>query len=255
MRFRCASKKRHAVAALGFLMGVVTNLCISRAVAGPPFVTDDPQPTDYRNWEIYSGFEYENDRGGGVFAAAPFAEFNYGAMPNIQVSTSLPLDDDYTDTGHRYSYGGTEFGIKARFVQESDNRPQISFYPSVQIPAGCCDRVLTFLPIWLQKSSGPWTAFGGGGLYINTGMGKRDYTFVGSAVERAISPGTTLGIELFHQGPDMIGGIGTTGTNIGVTTQLGAHHALLFSFGRSLSGNTSFSGYASYEFALGPLKR
>jgi hypothetical protein len=224
----------------------------TRAMAGPPYVTDDPDPTDYRHWEIYTGFQYENDLGGTTAASLPFAEFNYGAMPNVQVSFSTQLDETGNAGLHSYGYGGSEFGVKTRFIQESRDRPQISFYPSIQMPGAPGGHVVTFLPMWLQKSSGSWTGFGGGGLYLNPGPHMRDYTFVGGAVEHDISPATSVGIELFHQGSPTATGTDTTGANLGVISQIGAYHAILFSFGRALHGATAFSAYSSYEFALGP---
>jgi hypothetical protein len=227
-------------------------LTASPVLAGPPFVTDDPEPTDYQHWEIYSGFTYENDGSGNTAASVPFAEFNYGAMPNVQVSFSTQLHDLNTGADGAAGYGGTEFGIKTRFVQESAGSPQVSFYPSVQISPVAGQRAVPFLPIWSQKSWGPWTAFGGGGVYLNSNPGMRDSTFVGGALERAISPGTTVGAELYHQSADTIGGSDTTAANVGMIAQLGKYHAILFSFGRSLHGDITSSAYASYEFALGP---
>jgi hypothetical protein len=224
---------------LAVLVLIFAALGAARAVAGPPYVTDDPEPTDYRHWEIYSGFQYEHDGNGNSSPNAPFAEFNYGAMPNVQVSFSR-------------GNGETEFGIKTRFVQEGGGRPQVSFYPSVQIPTAAGERAVTLLPVWLQKSSGPWTAFGGGGMYLNSNAGMRDSTFVGGALERTISPGMTIGAELYHQSADTIGGTDTTAANLGMIAQVGKYHAILFSIGRALHGPNTLSGYVSYEFALGP---
>jgi hypothetical protein len=221
------------------------------AWAGPPYVTDDPEPTDYRHWEIYTGTMYENDGDRESSAGLPFAEFNYGALPNVQVSVAGQLSDDRAGLERSYAYGITEFGIKTRFVQESAGRPQISFYPSVQVPSQG-GHIVTFLPVWLQKSAGPWTFFGGGGLYLNPGPGMRNYTFLGGAAERALSPATSLGIELYHQGSSSADEPGTTASNIGLTSRIGAYHAILFSFGRALHGRATFSGYGAYEFALGP---
>jgi hypothetical protein len=83
----------------------------------------------------------------------------------------------------------------------------------------------------------------------------RDSTFAGGALERSISPGTTVGAELYHQSADIIGGTDTTAANIGMVAQAGKYHAILFSVGRALHGDTTFSTYASYEFALGPERR
>lgn len=222
------------------------------AVAGPPFVTDDAVPTDYRNWEIYSGLLYQNDGSGTTAASLPFAEFNYGAMPNVQVSASFDLNEVDRGSMPFSGYGSTEFGIKTRFVQETGGSPQISFYPSVTFPAVAGQHAVPFLPVWMQKYSGPWTAFGGGGLYLNSSPGMRNSTFVGGALERSISPGTTVGGELYHQSSDTIGGRDTTAFNVGMIAQVGQFHAILFSVGRAFTGNDTFSAYASYEFALGP---
>jgi hypothetical protein len=244
-------KARPPRRALGIIFTLLATFDVPAARAGPPFVTDDPVPTDYRNWEIYTGLTYENEGSGTVSAALPFAEFNYGALPNVQVSITLPLERDTSPAMRRYGYGETDFGIKTRFVQESGDRPQMSFYPSVEIPS-TGGHVVTLLPLWLQKSSGRWTAFGGGGLYLNAGPGQRDYGFAGAALERSISVATTVGAEVYRQGPGALGALATTAANVGVTAQLGDLHAILFSFGRALGNNDTFSGYASYEFSLGP---
>jgi hypothetical protein len=217
-------------------------------------VTDDPVPTDYRNWEIYTGIQYRNQCCGVVSADAPFAEFNYGAMPNVQVSIAFPMELDELGTQQRYGYGVTEFGIKTRFVQESENRPQISFYPSIQIPSQPGGHVETFLPLWLQKSSGPWTAFGGGGTYLNPGPGQRNSTFLGAALERALSSATAIGFETYHQGATVAGGPSITAANAGVVALIGDHHAIVFSLGRAFTGAATFAAYGAYEFELGPAR-
>jgi hypothetical protein len=38
------------LAAAAFVLG----LCTVRAFAGPPYHTDDPEPTDYQHYEIYA---------------------------------------------------------------------------------------------------------------------------------------------------------------------------------------------------------
>lgn len=212
----------------------------SFAFAGPPFVTDDPEPTDYQHWEIYAGITYENDGDGSTSASVPFAEFNFGALPNVQVSASAAKDD-------------TEFGIKTRFVQESSTSPQISFYPSVEFASVSGMHAVTFLPLWMQKSWGDWTAFGGGGEYLNDSPGMRNSTFAGGALERVLSPGLTVGVELYHNSNDLLDGDDdSTATNLGMIAPVGKYHAILFSVGRALHGPATFTGYASYEFALGP---
>ncbi|MBD5605914.1 MAG: hypothetical protein IAI48_12625 [Candidatus Eremiobacteraeota bacterium] len=243
-----------SVTATMVLFGLGTTL----AHAGPPFVTDDPEPTGYRHWEIYSGFTYTRDDSGSVDASFPFAEFNYGALPNVQMSISLPMTFTEATPADRphYRTGGVDFGIKVRFVEESQTRPQISFYPSIETPSpGSGNRTVTSLPIWLQKSWGRWTAFGGAGLYLNPGLRHRNYSFAGGALERALSPGTTVGAELFRESAASLRDRGTAGTNVGAIMQVGTYHAVLFSIGRGLSNGDRLSSYASYEFELGPSDR
>ena len=248
--------RRRFLRTLGLLVAITAFVGASAAVAGPPYATDDPEPVDPQHWEINTGVTYQNTGQGEVTGSAPFAEFNYGVRPNIHVTLALPLDYSYTPDSHSHSYGGTGIGVKYRFVQETDHRPQIAFVPSVEIPSQAGAHTVTFLPLWLQKSSGPWTVYGGGGLNINPGPDNRNFTFVGAVVTRTVSPATTLGAELFHQGADTVDGIGSTGANVGLTTQLDEHHALLLSIGRSLGGaSNSFSGYAAYRFMLGPAEK
>src|SRR3954447_24291220 len=59
------------------------------AAAGPPFVTDDPVPTEPGHWEIYgfvSGAHLngETNGDGGL-------DINYGAAPDLQLTLALPV--------------------------------------------------------------------------------------------------------------------------------------------------------------------
>jgi hypothetical protein len=245
-------RHRSFIAAASSLAIVALAASLRPASAGPPFATDDPVPTDYRNWEIYAGTQYENDGRSGTSWSAPFAEFNYGAMPNVQVSFSTQLYERDTGDAPVAGLGQTEFGIKTRFVQESGSRPQISFYPSVTFPDSPGAHAVVLLPIWMQKSTGPWTAFGGGGVYLNDGPGQRVYTFAGAALERTLSSRVTLGGELYHESPATLGSAETTAANLGAIVAVGAYHAILFSAGRAFDPTKTLTAYASYEFALGP---
>ena len=47
------------------------------ALAGPPFLTDDPEPVEYKHWEIYLASMSEEQHGG-VSMTAPHVDVNYG---------------------------------------------------------------------------------------------------------------------------------------------------------------------------------
>jgi hypothetical protein len=228
------------------------------AWAGPPFQTDDPEPTPYRYYEIYVNSQSSHD--GDVFSGTfPTLEINYGLMPNVQFSVDVS-----TAVGHapRTSWdaglGDTGIGLKVRFIQQSTWVPDVSFYPSVVLPTGDAKLGLgggqtkTFLPLWAQKDFSGWEVFGGGGVWHNPGLDSRDYAFTGLAVQRDFNDSFSAGAEMFHTTASTVGGSSATGFSIGFIKSLGELHKVLFSVGRGLDGSNTFSGYAAYELFLGP---
>jgi len=63
---------------------------ISPSLAGPPYVTDDPEPTDTGHWENYLYTETAHVAGQTVRPEAGI-EINYGAFADTQLTWSLPL--------------------------------------------------------------------------------------------------------------------------------------------------------------------
>jgi hypothetical protein len=228
------------------------------ALAGPPFTTDDPEPTPYRNFEIYIASDYARSADG-VEVTIPHFEFNYGLLPNVQVNFTLPLAGAKQPPGAMlFGYGDTEFGVKVRMIRETDHFPQISFAPTIVLPTGDANRNLgaghtqTLLPLWAEKGFGKYTVFGGGGLWQNPGLGNKNYVIGGVGVLRDMSHGWTLGTEIFGQSTDTVGGTSSVGYNFGAIRQYDEHHELLFSLGRSLHGSNTFAAYAALGFLLGP---
>jgi hypothetical protein len=240
----------------------LTQTIPGRAVAGPPFQTDDPEPTPYRHYEIYINSQFAHD-GDILSGTLPALEVNYGLMPNVQFSVTGSLAGSHV-AGEPWNlgFGDTEIALKMRFVQESAATPQIAFYPSVVIPADAklgtgAGPPKIFLPFWAQKSFGPWTISGGGGFWHNPGIGKRDYAFTGLALQRDLSENLSVGAEMFHSGASTtgasaIGDSASTGFSVGLIQGLGPYHKVLFSIGRGLSGTNVLSTYAAYELYLGP---
>src|SRR5208283_4516736 len=158
-------------------------------VAGPPFQTDDPEPIDFRHYEFYTfassdGTPVETDTVGPAF------EFNWGPLPNTHLHIIAPLAAILpsnnpalapASTGpSAVGLGDIELGIKYRFVQESKHRPMIGTFTMFELPAGSAARGLGVgrtwykVPLWVQKSSGPWTTYGGGGVTLNNAPGYRN---------------------------------------------------------------------------------
>jgi hypothetical protein len=60
------------------------------AFAGPPYVSDDPEPTDYKHFEIYT-FNSGTTTQSGTSGAAGI-DFNYGAAPDLQLTLAIPSE-------------------------------------------------------------------------------------------------------------------------------------------------------------------
>lgn len=178
----------------------------SPAIAGPPYVTDDPEPTPTGHWENYLYTEGAHVAGQRDTPEAGI-EFNYGAFENTQLSWSIPLNPNPGPGGMGVVWVPLGGGVKYRFIQEDDDgwRPQVAFFPQVAIPVGPANRgapVTELFPIWLQKTFSGWTMFGGGGYTNNPGSANRDFATYAIALQRQVLSNLTLGVEMFGQGAD-----------------------------------------------------
>ena len=240
------------------LLCVAALLMQSPALAGPPFLTDDPEPVEFHHGELYlaSAYQYSRD---GSSATAPHIEANYGAAPNLQLHLIAPMALDAPHAGTtEYGYGDTELGIKYRFIQESQRIPMVGIFPLVELPTGSerrhmgNGRVQLFLPLWLQKSfdDRKWTTYGGGGYWFNNAAGAKDHWFAGWELQRQITQNLALGGEIFHQSSDAQGARPHTGFNLGAILDLSDHHHILFSAGRDILGDNRLTSYVAYQFTF-----
>jgi hypothetical protein len=226
-------------------------LCLScgALLAGPPYLTDDPEPVDLHGWETYlfaSGQTFQGVKSGLV----PALEANYGPFQDAQIQFQLPMAyADGVDGMRHRGFGDAQVGFKYRFVHESDASPQIAVYPQVQAPTGSAMEGLgsghwrVFLPVWLQKSFGTWTTYGGGGWWRNPGPDNRNYTVWGWQVQRELGEGNSLGAEIFHQASPALGQPATTVWNLGFECGLAPHFQLVGSGGRSFQGGSGSQYY------------
>ena len=224
------------------------------ASAGPPFVTDDPEPVDYRHFEINMAMQgtYAKD---GRAGAWPTIDANYGLLPGVQFHVGLFAGFSRADgEPFRYGYGDTEAGLKYRFIDEDEEgwRPQMAVYPITQFPTGSGGKGLgaghqrTILPIWAQKSFGDWTTYGGGGYWLNRSGIDRDYWFAGWVLSRKMNEEWSLGGELFHNSATQAGARAATGFNLGGSYNFDEENHLLFTFGRGLRNADATDRFAYY---------
>jgi len=228
------------IAFAGSALVVGLFLAATPALAGPPFITDDPEPVDLGHWEVYifsaGAFDAHDATGVG-----PSVEINYGAAPNLQLHLIANTAYDAPNGApQQWGVGDTELGAKYRLVNPGDKDwwPEVGVFPLVEIPTGDAARGLgagytqVFLPVWLQKNLGKWSTYGGGGYWINPGPGNRDFWFTGWQVQRQVTDKLALGGEIFHQTSSMVGRGGSYGFNLGGQYDLNAHNHLLFSAGK-----------------------
>ncbi|MGH7951036.1 MAG: hypothetical protein ACREFE_03830 [Limisphaerales bacterium] len=226
------------------LAAIGINLILAtRMFAGPPFLTDDPDPVDYQHWEFYL-FSSGDFAGDGDTITGPAVEFNYGVLPDTQLHLVVPMTTVAPDGGPTVSgLGDTEFGIKYRFIHETNGWPQIGIFPMAELPTGDSSRGLGNgrawfrLPLWIQKSFGDWTTYGGGGAALNSAPGARNYPFGGWLLQRDFGKHLTLGGEIFAQGADADDDQGFAALNFGGYYQFTEHFDLLFSAGHSIVGD------------------
>jgi hypothetical protein len=226
------------------------------ALAGPPFLTDDPEPVAYRHWEVYLASTYVRDKDArsGTF---PQVEVNYGLLPDVQIHLVAPTVFVHPhDNKLTYGYGDTELGVKYRFIHEAEYMPQVGFFPRVELPSGNSKEGLgngktqIFFPLWLQKSWGPWTTYGGGGYWVNPGIDNKNWSFVGWELQRDFSEMLTLGVEFFYQTADKVDVSSRHGFNIGAIINFDKNNHLLCSVGRDLRGPNRLMSYLAYQWTF-----
>lgn len=217
--------------------------------AGPPFLTDDPEPVPFKHWEFYL-FSTVDARPNSTNGTGPAFEFNVGALPNLQVHLVLPLAFTApVGEPSAYGLGDMEFGLKYRFIQETDYRPMVGVFPLLEIPTGDDNRGLgngwawCKLPLWLQKSWGPWTTYGGGGYAINPAPEQRDFFFGGCLLQRDFGERLTLGGEIFAQGRSSDDTRSFAVFNLGGIFKITPNFHLLFTGGHTLTGGSHTIGY------------
>ena len=230
--------------------------------AGPPFQTDDPDPVPYGHYEAYL-FALSDGTSIATAAEGPAAEFNWGAVPNVQLHLIVPVASYFQPQGpDTAGLGDIEAGVKYRFVQETKHRPEIGTFPMLELPTGSPQRNLgngqtwARLPVWIQKSIGPWTSYGGAGEVINNAPGVRDYTFAGWLLQKEFNKKLTLGGEVFGHGaegqqPLIPSTRASTLVDFGGFYNFNLGFSLLFAGGHSFTGQPETYAYLGLYWTWG----
>jgi len=228
----------------------------SPALAGPPYLTDDPEPTDYKHFEIYNftnGTATRADTSGEAGI-----DINYGGAPNLQLTATIPAAYSLPDGDPMVGgFGNVELAAKYRFLHQDSFGLDVSVFPRVFLPSPTRNlgnpAASLLLPVWVQKDwNGGWSAFGGGGCVVS-GRAAQDFCLTGGVVTYQLLSKLQLGVELFHQTADHIGTLATSSIGIGARYDINDTYHLLGYIRRGIENAAEadqFSWYASVLFTF-----
>ncbi|MBV8908188.1 MAG: hypothetical protein JOZ20_04235 [Sphingomonas sp.] len=222
------------------------------ASAGPPYLTDDPVPTDTGHWEIYAF-------GAGEGRASTFdgdagTDLNYGPVEGVQLTATLPLSFSHEPAvGWRTGTGDVELGVKYRFFHDKNRGLSAAIFPRVILPTASHspgERARFLLPLWVGKDfKGGTSVFGGGGYLINPGVGNRNFWQAAIAVTQDVNSDLSVGAEITRQGPDVTGGTAQTRAGVGSIIGVSKHANILLSAGPTWAEHrTGYHLYAALGF-------
>lgn len=239
---------------------------------GPPYQTDDPVPVDYGHYEFYifggaDGTPVEIDSIGPAF------EFNWGAVPRVQLHAILPWGSINPSNSPVYAPAAgqgpsavgltdMELGTKIAFVKESKHIPQIGPFVMFEMPTGNYNdglgvgKVWYKVPLWFQKNWGKWLFDGGGGYTIVKQTGYRTFPYTGWLLKKELSERLELGGEIFAHGRE---GLAAPQTESSALIDFGGYYhfkhnpnqQFLFCYGHSVAGQTENYAYAGMYWTWG----
>jgi hypothetical protein len=234
------------------MAGGILILLTQSAVAGPPYVSDDPEPTDYKHFEIYTFTTGTTTRDG--TAGQSGIDFNYGAAPDLQLTATLPEGYSQTIDGTSIGASNIELAAKYRFLHQDGFGLDVSVFPRVFLPSGSNvigdNRVSLLLPVWVQKDwSGGWSAFGGGGCTMSDRRAI-DFCQMGAVLNYQLLPKLQVGAEIFHQTADAGGVPATSSVGVGWRYDLNDTYHLLGYIRRGIENANETDRYSWYTSVL-----
>lgn len=238
---------------------------------GPPYQTDDPVPVDLHHYEFYI-FGAADGTGVETDSVGPAFEFNWGAVPRVQLHAILPWGVVAPSNNPAYlpaGAGPTEFGLtdmelgaKIAYVKETKYIPQIGSFTMFEMPTGKYSKGLGVgkvwyrLPLWLQKNFGKWLVDGGAGYQVVPQTGYKNFPYEGFLVKYAFGERLELGGEVFSHGAE---GTATPQTRAATLVDFGGYYhfkhnpnqQFLFCYGHSVAGQAENYAYVGMYWTWG----
>ena len=238
---------------------------------GPPYQTDDPVPVDFHHYEFYI-FGATDGTPVEVDSVGPAFEFNWGALPRVQLHTVLPWGVAAPLNHPVYYPAGTgptnfgladmELGAKIAYIKESKYIPQIGTFTMLEMPTGNSDKGLGIgkvwykLPVWTQKNIGHWLLDGGVGYQVVPQTGFRNFPYGGFLVKYTFGKRLEFGGEIFSHARE---GEAPPQYQAATMVDLGGYYhfkhnpnrEFLFCYGHSVAGQTENYAYAGMYWTWG----
>ncbi len=211
-----------------------------------------------------------------IDSTGPAFEFNWGALPRVQLHAIAPLGRHLPVEQSRlparrdgpcaFGYTDMELGAKIAFIKESKYIPQIGTFTMFEMPTGNYDKGLGVgkvwykLPLWLQKNIGHWLLDGGAGETIVPQTGYRNFPYGGFLLKYTFGERLELGGEVFAHGRE---GYAAPQTEASTMIDIGGyyhfkHHPgeqFLFCYGHSVAGQTENYAYVGMYWTWGKDKK
>jgi Putative MetA-pathway of phenol degradation len=260
---------RHCSKLMVFLIVMLTGLRLW--AQGPPYQTDDPVPVDLHHYEFYifggiDGTPAELDSTGPAF------EFNWGAIPKVQLHAILPWGVVAPSNNPVYLPGGTgptgfglidtELGAKIAWIRENKYIPQIGTFTMLELPTGSYAKGLGVgqpwykLPLWFQKNIGKWLLDGGAGETLVPQTQYRNFPYGGFLLKYTFGERLEFGGEVFAHGKE---GFAAPQTQASTLIDMGGYYhfkhnpneQFLFCYGHSVAGQTENYAYVGMYWTWG----
>lgn len=236
------------------LLGATVLVALARpTIAGPPFVSDDPEPTPYHQFEIYTFNSGTNTRDG--TGGETGVDFNYGAGPDLQLTATLPAGFDQSAAGgSHFGLSNIELAAKYRFLHQDTFGVDVAVFPRVFLRSGSNtvgdSHASLLLPVWVQKDwKGGWSAFGGGGCVVSE-IRSAEFCEAGAVLTYQVLPKLQIGAELFHQTATSGGTPATSSVGIGWRYDLTKNFHLLGYVRRGVENVERTDRYSWYTSVL-----
>ena len=128
------------------------------------------------------------------------------------------------------------------------NFSEIGIFPIVEIPTinnseFSNGSFQVYLPIWIQKSWGKFTTYGGGGYWINSGADNKNWFYVGWQAQYDFSKFISLGTEIYYHSEDSKDSHSAAGITLGGSLNFTEKFHFIFSVGHTLLNDNYTTSY------------